>query len=138
VGWSVVLMAVGYGLSCLGGTLAPPPFVAPSGRPVELWTMSQRTGSVSYLTFAAGFSMAVYALFVIASDVGGLEIGLFRTFGRNALAAYILHGLVAEAVKPYVPNDAPLWYVTAGFLVYFWINYVCIRGMEKDGIYLRL
>ena len=26
-----------------------------------LWTMSQRTGSVSYLTFAAGFSLAVYA-----------------------------------------------------------------------------
>ena len=59
--------------------------------------MSQRTGSVSYLTFAAGFSLAVYALFVAACDRGGLRVGHFRTFGRNALAAYVLHGLVAGA-----------------------------------------
>ena len=32
--------------------------------------MSQRTGSISYLTFSAGFSLAVYALFVLACDLG--------------------------------------------------------------------
>lgn len=136
-GWSVVLMGVGYGLSCLGGFPAAPPFVAPDG-PVNLWTMSQRTGSVSYLTFSAGFSLLVYAVFVAASDRGGLRVGLFRTFGSNALAAYVLHDLVAGAVKPYAPGDAPGWYVTAVFLLYFGISYLLVRGLEKQGVYIRM
>ena len=136
---SIVLMGMGYLLSCLGGSSAPPPFVAPAeGVAVDLWTMSQRTGSVSYQTFAAGFSLAVYALFVLLCDLGSLRVGFFRTFGQNALAAYIVHPLVAGAVKPYMPDDSPLWYVAAGFLLYFAISYVLIRYLEKNEIFLRL
>ncbi|QEH33486.1 hypothetical protein OJF2_19880 [Aquisphaera giovannonii] len=139
VGWAVSLMLAGYGLSCLGAWLPPPPFVQPPrGTPVDMWTMSQRTGSVSYLTFSAGVAMMVYAAFVLACDVGGHRIGVFRTFGKNALAAYILHGMVADAVKPYVPNDSPLWYALAGFLIYFGICYLLIRALERQGVYLRL
>jgi predicted acyltransferase len=136
-GWSFVLMGVGYGLSCVGRAPAAPPFLAPAA-PVTLWTMSQRTGSISYLTFASGFSLLVYAAFVAACDRGGLRVGLFRTFGRNALAAYVLHGLVASAVKPYVPRDAPGWYVAAGFLLYFGISYGLVRGLEKQGVFIKL
>ena len=115
-GWSVVLMGLGYGISCLGGYLAPPPFVPPApSHAVDLWTMSQRTGSIAYLTFSAGFSLAVYALFVLICDRWGWQFALFRIFGQNALAAYIIHPIVAGAVKPYLPNDAPAWYVAAGF-----------------------
>ncbi len=135
--WAVGLMSLGYALSCLGGTMVEPPFVPPSG-PVGLWTMSQRAGSVSYLTFASGFALAVYALFVVACDRGGVQIGLFRTFGRNALAAYILHDMAATAVKPYVPGDAPLWYALAGFGVSFGITYLFVRHLEKNEIFLRL
>src|SRR5690606_5947863 len=122
VGWGILLMALGYGLSCLGGAegtdgsprvgWAAPPFVPPEIGP-NLWTMNQRAGSVSYMTFSAGFSAAVFALFVALCDLGPLRVGLFRTFGRNALAAYILHPLVFAAVEPYVPRDAPAWYVMA-------------------------
>ena len=135
--WSVVLMALGYGLTCVGSFPAPPPFVRPT-EPVNLWTMSQRTGSISYLFFSAGFSLAVYALLVVLSDRLGLESRIFRAFGRNALADYILHGLVSDAVKPFLPNDAPGWYVTAGFLVYFGINVLFVRALEKSGVFLRL
>ena len=136
--WSIALMGLGYGLSCLGGdTPAALPFTPPTGQ-LHLWTMSQRAGSVSYLTFASGFSLAVYALFVVACDLGSLRIGLFRTFGRNALAAYVLHGMVAGAVKPYLPNDAPAWYAATGFGLYFLITYLLVRGLEKEDIYLRL
>jgi predicted acyltransferase len=136
-GWSLVLMALGYGLSCLGGAPAAPPFVAPAG-PVNLWTMSQRTGSISYQTFASGFSLLACAAFVAACDRGGLRVGLFRTFGRNALAAYVLHDLVAGAVNPYVPRDAPGWYVAVGSLLYFGISYGLVRGLEKQGVFIKL
>jgi hypothetical protein len=137
--WAGVLIAAGYGMSCLGPVIPPPPFVSPEkGTQVSMWTMSQRTGSVSYLTFAAGFSLMVYAVFVLICDLCGYRVGIFRAFGRNALAAYILHSLVADAVKPYMPGDSPLWYVVAGFLLYFGICYVLIRYLEKQDLFLRL
>jgi predicted acyltransferase len=138
-GWSALLLALGYGLSCLGGYLAAPPFVAPAaGHIVDLWTMSQRTGSVAYLTFGAGFSLAVYALFVVICDRWGWDFALFRIFGQNALAAYIIHSMVASAVKPYVPNDAPAWYVAVGFSVYFGICTLLNRYLEKHELFLKL
>ncbi|WP_165222159.1 hypothetical protein [Aquisphaera insulae] len=136
---AATLMTVGYGLSCLSATFPSPPFVQPpKDTPVDMWTMSQRTGSISYLTFAAGLSMLVYAGFVLACDRGGIRVALFRTFGLNPLAAYILHPMVQGAVNPYVPRDAPLWYVLAAFLLYLAINSILIRYLEKRGIFLRL
>ena len=137
--WSAFLMLAGYAISCLGGQAAPPPFVAPlSSQTVSLWTMSQRTGSVSYLTFATGFSLAVYAVCVILCDEWGAQAGVFRVFGRNALAAYIIHPLVAAAVKPYVPNDSPLWYVYAGLAFYLGICILFNDYLERHQIFLRL
>jgi len=137
--WSGLLMALGYALSCLDGQIAAPPFVAPaSSQVISVMTMSQRTGSVSYLTFATGFALAVYALCVILCDQSGTQVGLFRVFGRNALAAYIIHPLVSEAVKPYLPNDAPLWYVGAGLALYLGICTLFNGFLDKHQIFLRL
>jgi hypothetical protein len=100
--------------------------------------MSQRTGSVSYLTFSAGFSLAVYALFVLACDGWGWQAAVFRIFGQNALAAYIVHPKVAGAIRPYLPSDAPVWYVAVGFGLYFGICVFFNRYLEKHGLLLRL
>jgi predicted acyltransferase len=148
--WGAVLMLLGYALACLNAVTPPntagtevrswlveAPFVPPS-RPVNLWSMSQRCGSVSYQTFAAGFSLAVYALFVLACDRGRLRLGLFTTFGSNALAAYLLHDLVSEAIKPYAPTDAPLWFVLAAFGLFLAVCYLFVRHLEKNHIFLRL
>jgi hypothetical protein len=147
-----VLMLLGYALACLNLVTPPndvssaadgqrflvePPFVPPT-QPVNLWTMSQRAGSVSYLTFGTGFALAVYALFVLACDAGRLQLGIFRTLGTNALAAYVIHDLVAGAVKPLTPRDSPLWYVGAAFLLYLGICYLFIRYLENNRLYLRL
>ena len=75
---------------------------------------------------------------MLLCDQWALKVGMFRTFGTNALAAYILHPMVSSAVKPYLPNDAPLWYVVAGFLVYFGICYLLIRYLEKNKLFLKL
>ena len=150
----LVLVVIGYGLTCL--TLAPsshpdaqngisvhvaePPFVFVDKSPPDnnLFTVSQRSGSISYLVYGAGFSLVIYSLFILLSDVGGLQLGLFRTLGTNALAGYIIHDLISEAVKPYVPKDAPLWYVFSAFAVYFAICYLFLRTLEKQKIFLRL
>ena len=72
--WSVVLMGLGYLLHLPGSRAwaCPAPLREASGSTseVSMWMMSQRTGSVSYLTFASGVSLAVYALFVILCDQG--------------------------------------------------------------------
>ena len=125
----------------LSRRLAEPPFVPPPSadqRKWNYWMMSQRAGTLSYLTFAAGFSLMVYVLFHIACEWGGLQIPFFRTFGTNALAAYVLHEFVGNAVSPFIPKDAPGWYVVAGLLVFFWITWVFVRSFEKKGIYLRV
>jgi predicted acyltransferase len=138
-GWSLFLMAVGYGLACMGGTLAMPPFVEPDASvPVTIWTMSQRTGSASYQIFGAGFSLAVYAMFVQLCDHGQFRSRVFSVFGQNALAAYILHGMVASAVKPFVPNDCPLWYLAIGFSIYFGICFLLNSYLEKHRLFLKL
>jgi hypothetical protein len=122
-------------------TWAEPPFVEPPDalhRKHNFWMMSQRAGTLSYHVFAGGLSLALYAIFYIVCDIGGWTVGLFRTLGTNALVGYILHGMVDGAVSPFIPRDAPGWYVTCGFLLYFGITYLFIRKLEKDGIYLKL
>jgi predicted acyltransferase len=150
----LAIMALAYGLSCL--RLAPmdldqgrfaiafeptePPLVPVDWKPPtnNLFTMSQRSGSVTYPLFGAGFSLVVLALFVLVSDIGGFQLGVFRTFGSNALAGYIIHGLVNSAVKPFVPRDAPLWYVTIGLTVSLLLCYAFVRGLEKQKLHLKL
>jgi predicted acyltransferase len=167
VAWGAVLMIAGYAFSCLNTVTPPnrpegtglsaylvePPFVAPPKgfeqrqvdseessvpRRMNIWTMSQRAGSISYLTFSAGLSLALYGLFVLMCDVGGLRLGILRTLGSNALAAYIIHGMVEALVKPYSPRDGPLWFAYASFGIFFVITYLILRYMEKNKLYLRL
>jgi predicted acyltransferase len=121
--------------------LAELPFVAPPGpeaREQNYWMMSQRSGSVSYHIFAAGLSVALFALFVAVCDRGGVTWGPLRTFGVNALVAYILHDLVRDAVHPFMPPDSPLWYVAAGLLVNFVVLYLFLRSLEKQNVVIKL
>jgi predicted acyltransferase len=181
LGWAVLLMGLGYLMSCgtrfydvpaekveslrgndfaehpvwpttgqieanrnksdLAQWMAEPPFVLPPSsdlRKWNYWMMSQQAGTISYLTFSAGFSLVIYVLFYVACDWRGLQLPIFRTFGTNALAAYVIHGLVDAAIKPFVPMDAPGWYIVAGLLIFFWITWVFVRSLEKQKIYLRV
>ncbi len=131
--------------------LAEPPFVQPpaddprvDAPPYELhrswnyWMMTQRGGSLSYLTFGAGFSLLVYLLFYVLSDLGGVRIGVFRTFGSNALAAYVLASIIGTAIQAFIPRDAPPWYTITAFCVDFFLLWLFVRTLEKNNIFLRV
>ena len=121
--------------------LAEPPFIKPpdsTKRQWNYWMMSQRAGTLSYLVFASGFSLAVFVLFYIACDIGKLELPIFRTFGVNALAAYVLHDLTSNAVKPFFPKDSPSWYAFTGLLLFCWITWLFLRSLERQKIFLRV
>lgn len=135
----------------LSELLVEPPFVKPpvdeprvdegphiEHRPRNYWMMGKRMPNLSFITFATGFAFALYGVFVLLCDIGGLRVGVFRTFGTNALAAYFLHHVVGEAVEPLVPHDAPLWYCVGGFGVFFGLTYLLVRYLEKRNIFLKL
>lgn len=113
-------------------------WLEPGNRYLNMWTMSQRSGAWPYPLFGGGFGMCLLALMMVVCDRWGLQIGVFRTLGVNALIGYILHDMVNSAVKPFVPNDSPMWYVFAGFAVSFGICYLVLRTVEKQKIFFRL
>ena len=128
--------------------LAEPPFVKPpprvgveptfAARSWNYWMMSQRAGSVSYLIFAAGFSLAVFLLFYVACDIYRMQLPIFRTFGTNALVAYVLHGWVSRAVQPFFPRDSPPMFAIGGLVLYFAITWLFVKHLEKQGVLIRV
>jgi hypothetical protein len=123
------------------GTFVEPPFFPPPDfkeRQWNYWMMSQRGGTLSYPTFAAGVSLIIYALFLWVCDGMHLQLGFFRTLGTNSLAAYILHSVAGWIVRPYFPRDSNAIWALTGFVLFTLFVYCICRLFERLGWYIRV
>jgi peptidoglycan/LPS O-acetylase OafA/YrhL len=80
----------------------------------------------------------VFLLAHLLCDRRGWTLGILRTLGTNALAGYLLHMLVADAVQRFTPSDAPAWYMWSACGLYLLVTYLLLRALERAGIVLRL
>jgi predicted acyltransferase len=135
----------------LADLLAEPPFVATprdetqsAGTPAvehrlwNYWMLGKRVPTLSFMTLASGFACVLYSLFVVACDGYGLALGVFRTFGTNALVAYFTHGMIELAVWAFVPSTVAFPIALSAFVVFFTLTWALVRQLEKRGIYIKL
>lgn len=116
--------------------LVPPPTW--QERSWNYWMMSQRAGTLSYLVFAAGFSLGLYVLWDSIVRRFAIEVPLFRCFGRNALFCYALHGFLIDTIGLWVPKDAQAWIVYSSLLGLFAVLFGVAWMLERKRIFIRL
>jgi predicted acyltransferase len=125
----------------IASLLAEAPFVPPPPPPERIpnyWQMDKRVVTASFVMFGSGVAIAVYGLFVLFCDALKWDVGMFRTFGQNPLAAYLIHHLVTRTTLSVVPKDSSLVWVLSGLAISFGVTYLFVRYLEKRGLYLRL
>jgi predicted acyltransferase len=116
--------------------LVPPP--PPEQRMLNYWMMDKRVVTQSFVIFSGGMAMLVLGLFRSWCDVHHKKLQLFETFGKNPLAAYIIHHFVAVAILAVVPKDSPLLWALIGLIAFFSITWLFVRTLERRELYLRL
>ena len=52
------------------------------------------------------------------------------------MVAYVLHTMVSNAVQPFFPKDSPAWYALTGLALFFFVTWVFVRYLKKQGVYL--
>lgn len=118
------------------------PFVIPPGPDKRLenyWMMNKkRTVALPFTLFSSGFALFLYSLSIPLCDLGGLQIGVFRTFGQNPLAAYIIAHMTEHSILSLTDRNSSLNWILFCFGLFFLITYLMLRYLEKHKLFLRL
>ncbi|WP_231742509.1 hypothetical protein [Polystyrenella longa] len=124
----------------LTSLLAPLPFMKNvSDQLPNYWLVWKRIVSLPFVLVSTGIAFLVLALFVAIVDIGNIQVGIFRTFGMNPLAAYAIHRVLVITLLPeFLPKDAETWMVLLGLGVFIAIIYLLVRSLEKQQIYIRM
>ena len=122
------------------GWAEPPFFANPpvEERELNFWMMYKRIVAPAFILFSIGFALFLYSLFIAASDIGSFQAGLFKTFGQNPLAAYIIHEITMLCFKSITPKDCEWWWLAIMFSVFFAVTWGAVKYMENNKLYLRL
>ena len=121
--------------------LAQPPLVAPppvEQRALNYWMMDKRVVTQSFVLFATGCCLVLYAAFIVACDWRGWGSRALDMFGANPLAAYIINHFVNHSIRGLVPKDSPLAWSLLGLAAALGITYLFVRFLDTRKLYLRL
>jgi hypothetical protein len=100
--------------------------------------MSRKVGMPPFHRFSTGLALGVLALLVRCCDVGGFQVGVLRTFGRNPLIDYILHMSLDGPIASSWPDGGGWPVALAGATLRFALEYLPVRLLEWRRIFLRL
>ena len=122
--------------------LAEPPFVPPPSYPKRAWNywmMSQKAGALSYQIFAGGLSLLVFLIFDWASERFRSRWNPLTTLGRNAIACYIAHGFLIDAISSgWLQKTSPESHVLLGLFLVLSATFGLAKFLEWRSIFLRL
>ncbi|HEV8003909.1 MAG TPA: hypothetical protein VGP63_28850 [Planctomycetaceae bacterium] len=100
--------------------------------------MTQRGGSLSYVTFGAGFSLLVYALFYVLADISAYASESFGRLGPTRWPpTCCMESSGGGGEESYSPR-CPAWYVITGLCFDFFLIWPFVRTLEKNKIFLRV
>jgi len=117
------------------------PFVPPptwEHRAWNYWMMSQKAGTLSYLIFTAGLSLILFLLFDRLVKNFQLNVGVFRSFGRNAIICYAIHGFLIDMIGGFVGKQSPAWIVLLCLAGLIATLYAIAWTLESRKIFIRL
>ena len=101
--------------------------------------MSQKAGALSYQTFAGGLSLLVFLIFDWASERFRSRWNPLTTLGRNAIACYIAHGFLIDAISSgWLQKTSPESHVLLGLFLVLSATFGLAKFLEWRGIFLRL
>lgn len=100
--------------------------------------MSQKAGTLSYLLFSSGFSLAIYALFEALSGRIAWAYGLFHVMGRNAITCYAIHGFLISWVGTWLSKESAMINVALGLTAVLLTTYSLAAFLHWRRIYVRL
>ena len=120
------------------GELPFTPIPSSEQRQINYWMMSKRLVTLPFVLFTIGFTSILLSLFIVTCDRLKIQFSIFRILGANALAAYLIHHVLLESMKPLFPKDTPLWSILLGFAIFLTVLMLIMRSLERQKLYLRL
>jgi predicted acyltransferase len=105
---------------------------------LAFFPFSKHLLSLSYILFTAGVSSGLLALLILVREMGGAQLPVLGSLGRNALVLYMLHAVVGVILQALL-GDA----ISAGLAwgVSFLVLGVCILAavvMDRKKLYVKL
>ena len=139
-------------ISCAAVTVSAKTFVISAGLLLgglilSIWIpINKPLWSVSYVFYAAGWASFVLALLIYLIDYKGWEKPFFpfKALGMNALALFVLSGLLMKIIWRYIGWDYPAIFGTTEFLslvyalMYLSVHLVIAVILYKNKIFIKL
>ena len=116
----------------------PPPFFKPTRTVVSIPTMSQRSGSISYMFGSAGICILLYVACFIVSDVLALVIPYLVLLSQHALLVFMVRDQLIENAATMWPSNTPWWAQILGQLQILIGFQLILRWLSNRNLYLRL